>query len=194
MAALAPLAKKRALAQMRLSGVPIQTNLQRGAGAVPYSQRLCPRGCAAAVDTEQHVLFECQATAAARARYRDVLGACDMRCLMDKMHQQKDVWNLPQATSRFAAGDVEVVLGDDREAVAAYLQERAQQERRWEGVAAQTAPGRAGARCAAWAAGGVVPIRQPGGGARVAAGGGGLLFVWIGGRRCRSIKLPAAGE
>jgi hypothetical protein len=57
-AALAPLAKKRALAQMRLSGAPIQTNLQRGASAVlavPYSQRLCPRGCAAAVDTEQHV-------------------------------------------------------------------------------------------------------------------------------------------
>jgi hypothetical protein len=35
-AALAPLAKKRALAWMRLmSGAPIQTNLQRGAGAVP---------------------------------------------------------------------------------------------------------------------------------------------------------------
>jgi hypothetical protein len=91
-AALAPLAKKRALAQMRLSGAPIQTNLQRGAGAVPYSQRLCPRGCAATVDTEQHVLFECQATEAARARYRDALGldACDMRCLMDKVYQQKD--------------------------------------------------------------------------------------------------------
>ncbi len=92
-AALAPLAKKRALAQMRLSGASIQTNLQRGAGAVPYSQRLCPRGCAAAVDTEQHVLFECQATEAARARYRDALGLdeCDMRCLMDKVYQQKDV-------------------------------------------------------------------------------------------------------
>ncbi len=93
MAALAPLAKKRALAQMRLSGAPIQTNLQRGAGAVPYSQRLCPRGCAAAVDTEQHVLFECQATEAAQARYWDALGlgACDMRCLMDQVYQQKDV-------------------------------------------------------------------------------------------------------
>ena len=92
-AALAPLAKKRALAQMRLSGAPIQTNLQRGAGAVPYSQRLCPRGCAATADTEQHVLFECLATEAARARYRDALGldACDMRCLMDKVYQQKDV-------------------------------------------------------------------------------------------------------
>ena len=90
-AALAPLAKKRALAQMRLSGAPIQTNLQRGASAVPYSQRLCPRGCAAAVDTEQHALFECQATAAARARHRDALGldACDMRCLMDKVYQEK---------------------------------------------------------------------------------------------------------
>ncbi len=61
-AALAPLAKNRALAQMRLSGAPIQTNLQRGAGAVPYSHRLCPRGCAAAVDTEQRVLFECLAS------------------------------------------------------------------------------------------------------------------------------------
>ncbi len=92
-AALAPLAKKRALAQMRLSGAPIQTNLQRGAGAVPYSRRLCPGGCAATVDTEQHVLFECQATEAARARHRDALGldACDMRCLMDKVYQQKDV-------------------------------------------------------------------------------------------------------
>jgi hypothetical protein len=54
-ARLAPWAKKRALAWMRLSGAPVQTNLQRGAGAVPYSQRLCPRGCTAAVDTEQHV-------------------------------------------------------------------------------------------------------------------------------------------
>jgi hypothetical protein len=93
-AALAPLAKKRALAQMRLSGASIQTNLRRGADAVPYSQRLCPRGCAAAVDTEQHVLFECLATEAARARYWDDLGldaARDMRCLMDKVYQQKDV-------------------------------------------------------------------------------------------------------
>jgi hypothetical protein len=92
-APLAPLAKKQALAQMRLSGAPIQNNLQRGAGAVPYSQRLCPRSCAATVDTEQHVLFECQAIEAARARYRDALGldACDMLCLMDKVYQQKDV-------------------------------------------------------------------------------------------------------
>jgi hypothetical protein len=73
-AALAPLAKKRALAQMRLSGAPIQTDLQRGAGVVPFSQRLCPRGCAAAVDTEQHALFKCCATDAARARYMDALG------------------------------------------------------------------------------------------------------------------------
>jgi hypothetical protein len=30
------------------------------------------------------------------------------------------------------AGNVDVVLGDDREAMGAYLQERARQERRWE--------------------------------------------------------------
>ncbi len=83
-AALAPLAKKRALAQMRLSGAPIQTNLQRGASAVPYSQRLCPRGCAATVDTEQHVLLACQATEAARARYRDDLGHAASKCEFER--------------------------------------------------------------------------------------------------------------
>ncbi len=89
-----PFDQEASPAQMRLSGAPIQTNLQRCAGAVPYSQRLCPRGCAAAVDTEQHVpLFECLAAEAARARYWDDLGlgARDMRCLMDKVYQQKDL-------------------------------------------------------------------------------------------------------
>ncbi len=40
-----------------------------------------------------NALFECQTTEAARARYRDALDldACDMRCLMDKVYQQKDV-------------------------------------------------------------------------------------------------------
>jgi hypothetical protein len=78
---------------MRLSSALIQTNLQRGASAVPYSQRLCPRGCAAAVDSEHHVLFECLATEAARAwHWPDLdLGTGGMRCLMDKVYQQKEV-------------------------------------------------------------------------------------------------------
>jgi hypothetical protein len=43
------------------------------------------------VDTEQHALFECRATDAARARYGDALGldTCDMRCLMDRVYQQR---------------------------------------------------------------------------------------------------------
>jgi hypothetical protein len=57
--AVAPLAHKRALARLRLSSAPIQTNTLHG---VPYSQRLCTRGCEAAVDSEYHLLFECGAT------------------------------------------------------------------------------------------------------------------------------------
>jgi hypothetical protein len=34
---------------------------------LPYSQRLRPRSAAAAVDSKQHVLFECLATKDARA-------------------------------------------------------------------------------------------------------------------------------
>jgi hypothetical protein len=59
---MAPLARKRALAQLRLNSAPIQTNRLRSTDGVQYSQRLCPRGCATAVDTEQHMLFECLAT------------------------------------------------------------------------------------------------------------------------------------
>ncbi len=81
LAALVPLAKKQApLAQMRLSGAHIQTNLQRGAGAVPYSQRLCPRSCRAVVDFQRHVPLECLATEAARARYWDDLGWMHATC------------------------------------------------------------------------------------------------------------------
>jgi hypothetical protein len=65
------------MAQMRLSGAPIQTNLERRAGAGPYSQRLCPRGCPAAVDSEQHVQFECLVTEAARARHWEDLDLDD---------------------------------------------------------------------------------------------------------------------
>ena len=56
-----------------------------------YSQRLCPRGCAAAVDTEQHVLFECQATEEARALYWDELDLASadlLGGLMDSVYQQ----------------------------------------------------------------------------------------------------------
>jgi hypothetical protein len=82
---LAPLPKKRALAQMRLSGAPIQTNLGRGASAGPYSQRLCPGGCPAAVDSEQHVLFdECPATEAARARHWEDLDLCSVPSLTNR--------------------------------------------------------------------------------------------------------------
>jgi hypothetical protein len=72
--AMAPLAHKRALAQLRLNAAPIQTNTVHG---VPYSQRLCTRGCVEAVDSESHLLFECGATAAAREFYWDALELAD---------------------------------------------------------------------------------------------------------------------
>ena len=90
LAAFAPLARKRALAQLRLNSTPIQTNLLRSTDGVQYSQRLCPRGCATAVDTEQHMLFECLATEEARALFWDELdlASTDMRGLMDRVYQQ----------------------------------------------------------------------------------------------------------
>ena len=62
--ATAPLARKQALARLRLSctqgvamypGTPIQTNLARG---VPYSARLCPCCDVGVPDTEHHFLFD----------------------------------------------------------------------------------------------------------------------------------------
>jgi hypothetical protein len=52
--ALVPLSRKRALARLRLSKAPIQTNLQLG---VSYTQRLCTRGCLSTIDSEHHLLF-----------------------------------------------------------------------------------------------------------------------------------------
>jgi hypothetical protein len=89
--AIAPLGRKRALARLRLSSSPIQTNLLQGtAGEVPYSDRKCTRGCVAMVDSEQHMLFDCIATEDARSRYSaDLdLAAGDFRGLMDKVYQQ----------------------------------------------------------------------------------------------------------
>jgi hypothetical protein len=84
--AVAPLAHKRALARLRLSSAPIQTNTLH---AVPYSQRLCTRGCEAAVDSEYHLLFECGATAAARDLYLEALGLADadLAGLMTKVYE-----------------------------------------------------------------------------------------------------------
>ena len=89
-AAMAPLARKRALAQLRLNRAPIQTNLLRSTDGVQYSQRLGPRGCATAVDTEQHMLLECLATEEARALYWDELdlASADLGGLMDGVYQQ----------------------------------------------------------------------------------------------------------
>ena len=62
-AALVPQAHKQALARLRLSSALIQTNMQR---SVPYySQRWCIRGCDHALDSKQHLLFECAAVSGA---------------------------------------------------------------------------------------------------------------------------------
>jgi hypothetical protein len=57
--ALVPLSRKWGLARLRLSKAPIQTNLQL---RVSYTQRLCTRSCLSAIDSEHHLLLECQAT------------------------------------------------------------------------------------------------------------------------------------
>ena len=86
--AFAPLARKRALARLRLSSAPIQTNTQLG---VPYTQRWCTRGCTEVVDSEHHLLFDCPAVAAARSGFSDVLylGEPDLGKLMDGVYQEE---------------------------------------------------------------------------------------------------------
>jgi hypothetical protein len=80
-----PLARKRALARLRLSSAPIQTNTQL---SVCYTQRWCTRGCTAATDSEQHLLFECPAFEDVRALFSDALNLadCDLSGLMDGVY------------------------------------------------------------------------------------------------------------
>ena len=86
--AFAPLARKRALARLRLSSAPIQTNTQLG---VPCTQRWCTRGCTEVVASEHHLLFDCPAVAAARSGFSDVLylGEPDLGKLMDGVYQEE---------------------------------------------------------------------------------------------------------
>jgi hypothetical protein len=90
--ALVPLSRKQALARLRLSKAPIQTNLQLG---VSYTQWLCTRGCLSAVDSEHHLLFECLATKDVRAAFTDVLplADADLGSLMD-MVTNRIFWSL----------------------------------------------------------------------------------------------------
>jgi hypothetical protein len=61
--AFVPPAHKRALARLRLSKAPIQTNMQLD---VAYTRRWCTRGCDVATDSEHHLLFEFPARADVR--------------------------------------------------------------------------------------------------------------------------------
>ena len=72
--ATAPLARKQALARLRLSCAPVQTNLARG---VPYSARLCTRCAVGVPDTEHHFLFDCPALSAVRAPFLNDLPLAD---------------------------------------------------------------------------------------------------------------------
>jgi hypothetical protein len=88
--AIAPLARKRALAQLRLSSTPLQSNTQR---EVCYSQRVCQRGCAEAVDSEYHLLFECIATADVRTHFNEAveLAGGDLGNLMGLLYHEEHV-------------------------------------------------------------------------------------------------------
>ena len=75
--ATAPLARKQALARLRLSCTPIQTNLVNRARGVPYSARLCTRCDVGVPDTEHHFLFDCPALSEVRAAFLDDLPLAD---------------------------------------------------------------------------------------------------------------------
>ncbi len=100
-----PLAHKQALARLRLSSAPIQTNMQR---LVPYFQRWCIRGCDHALDSEQHLLFDC---AAGRWKMEDVrtllwgkLGLSDhnLSSLMDGVYRTERIETIRISTTEFS--------------------------------------------------------------------------------------------
>jgi hypothetical protein len=82
---IASLARKRALARLRLSSAPIQTNTQLG---VSYTQRQCTRGCTGPNDSEHHLLFECPAFEDVRTEFSSALNLtnCDLSGLMDGVY------------------------------------------------------------------------------------------------------------
>ena len=83
----APLKQKRALARLRLSAAPIDTNQTH---AVPFSQRRCTR-CNRGVDTEHHLLFDCRALARAEYRGDLPLSGRSMQTLMSGVYDDDRV-------------------------------------------------------------------------------------------------------
>jgi hypothetical protein len=89
--AFGPLAHKWALACLRLSKAPIQSNVQLD---VAYTRRWCTRGCDETIDTEHHQLFECPALADVRAVFTGDelhLADGDLCRLMDEVYRPETV-------------------------------------------------------------------------------------------------------
>lgn len=66
---------KRALTRFRLSHAPIAVNTQ--SYAVPYGDRVCNRCDSRALDTEQHMFFECTSQVRSRPDHSRLLGKCN---------------------------------------------------------------------------------------------------------------------
>ena len=95
---IAPTKQKRALARLRLSAAPIQTNQTH---AVPFLQRRCTR-CNRGVDTEHHLLFDCPALASTRAEFQSSLplASRSMRALMSGVYDGDRVSRILAFVSR----------------------------------------------------------------------------------------------
>ena len=98
LSAIAPTKQKRALARLRLSAAPIQTNQTH---AVPFLQRRCTR-CNRGVDTEHHLLFDCPALASTRAEFQSSLplASRSMRALMSGVYDGDRVSRILAFVSR----------------------------------------------------------------------------------------------
>jgi hypothetical protein len=81
------LCKKQAVARLRLSGLPIQANLDH---STPYEERICKR-CGCGVDNEHHMLLACThpGLVRARAQYSDLCFAAGVKELMAAAYNPK---------------------------------------------------------------------------------------------------------
>jgi hypothetical protein len=81
------LCKKQAVARLRLSGLPIQANLNH---STPYEERICIR-CGGGVDNEHHFLLDCThaGLAAIRAQHPELCFTAGVKEFMAAAYDQE---------------------------------------------------------------------------------------------------------
>jgi hypothetical protein len=87
-----PLSQRFLLSRLRLSAHPLNVNLGRQSGS-PYMSRMCTL-CGQAVQTEKHLILECQAPPICELRtaYSDLFSTAHTSALKNFLNYQSPQW------------------------------------------------------------------------------------------------------